>query len=32
MREWISGDTQLWDISDEHDSEDIQTAIVTNNK
>ena len=27
MREWISGDTQLWDISDEHDSEDIQTAI-----
>ena len=27
MREWINGDYQLWDISDEHDSEDVSRAI-----
>ena len=27
MREWINGDTQLWDITEEHDSEDVNKAI-----
>ena len=27
MREWINGDTQLWDITEEHDSEGVNKAI-----